>query len=129
MRINRKKTVVILSGIVLAAIALTLVILQLNTSRPTLDDFEGAFLMSDGRCLEMKADPTDDYDMTGRIYKDGDESAAIAVVGVYTPAGAISVEEADDDGMMIGIMSVKRFGRLEYIDMDEMETYELKKMQ
>jgi len=129
MRKNRKKTFIILPVIILAAAALAFVIMMQNTSRPTLDDFEGAFLMSDGRCLEMTADPTDDYDMTGRIYKDGDESAAIDVVGVYTPAGAISVEEADDDGMMIGIMSVKRFGRLEYIDMDEMETYELKKMQ
>ena len=127
MRQNRKSATPILLVILIAVAALTLVIMQHNPSRPTLDDFEGAFLMSDGRCLEMTADPTDDYDMTGRIYKDGDESAAIDVVGVYTPAGSISVEEAGDDGMIIGILSVKRFGRLEYIDMDTMETYRLKK--
>lgn len=123
-----KKKAIIAVVIVIALAAAALAFMQHRSARPTLDDFEGTFLMSDGRCIKMKADPTDEYDMTGRIYKEGDEEATIDVVGVYTPAGSISVEEPGDDGMMIGIMSVKSFGRLEYADMDTMETFTLEKM-
>lgn len=129
MEKSRKKTFLI-AAVLVIAVAAALIIMQKQASRPTLDDYEGTFRMSNGKYLELKADPTDEYDMSGCIYKEGEKATAKDVVGVYLSSGSLSVEDTEksEDGVMIGILHIEFFGRYKFEDIDTEKTLTLEKL-
>lgn len=128
---GNRKTGLIVAVILIAVIAAAaVVIIHKQTSRPSLEDYEGTFRISNGKYLELKAAPTDEYDMKGRIYKEGKKADGKSVVGVYMPSGALSVEDPkeSEDGVMFGILSIDFFGRYKYVDIDTEKTLTLEKL-